>query len=67
MEVMVPLLSIKELRAAFKERLLEAVPLAPYTSARIGGPADALIVVHSEDELADTALHLWDWGVEFIV
>jgi UDP-N-acetylmuramate dehydrogenase len=27
-------------------------PLAPYTSWRIGGPADALVTVESEDELA---------------
>jgi UDP-N-acetylmuramate dehydrogenase len=33
-------------RAAFDERL------APYTSWKIGGPADALLTVESEDELA---------------
>ncbi len=33
-------------RARFDE------PLAPHTSWRIGGPADALVVVESEDELA---------------
>jgi UDP-N-acetylmuramate dehydrogenase len=33
-------------RAAFDE------PLAPYTSWKIGGPADALIALESEDELA---------------
>ncbi|HEY1428811.1 MAG TPA: FAD-binding protein, partial [Candidatus Tumulicola sp.] len=33
-------------RAAFDE------PLAPYTSWKIGGPADALLTVESEDELA---------------
>ncbi|MBW8009835.1 MAG: UDP-N-acetylmuramate dehydrogenase [Chloroflexi bacterium] len=67
MDVMAHLLPIKELRAAFKDRLLEAVPLAPYTSARIGGSAEALIVVHNADELADTALHLWEIGIEFVI
>jgi UDP-N-acetylmuramate dehydrogenase len=38
--------SIAAERARFDE------PLAPYTSWRIGGPADAFVIVESEDELA---------------
>jgi UDP-N-acetylmuramate dehydrogenase len=34
------------------DRVKENVSLAPYTSARIGGPADILITVTSADELA---------------
>lgn len=67
MEVMAPPLPIKELRALFKDSLQEAVSLAPYTSARIGGPAEALLVVRSADELVDRAVLLWELGVEFIV
>src|SRR5688572_8809503 len=41
-----------DLRALFGEQVQEHVPLAPYTSARIGGPADTLLTVRSADELA---------------
>ena len=51
------------LRAAFGERLQENVTLAPFTSARIGGPADALITVKSADELAETTARLWGMNV----
>jgi UDP-N-acetylmuramate dehydrogenase len=42
-----------KLRAAFGERLRESEPLAKYTSARIGGPAEFLISAESADELAE--------------
>ncbi len=41
-----------DLRALFGEQVQEQVLLAPYTSARIGGMADALVTVRSADELA---------------
>jgi UDP-N-acetylmuramate dehydrogenase len=41
------------LRAIFGDRATFDEPLAPYTSWKIGGPADALAVVHTEDELAE--------------
>ena len=44
-----------DLRALFGEQVQEQVPLAPYTSARIGGPADVLLTVRSADELAQAA------------
>ncbi len=47
------------LRTAFGDRLQENVMLAAYTSARIGGPADALLIARSADELADTVTRLW--------
>jgi UDP-N-acetylmuramate dehydrogenase len=53
------------LRAAFGERLQENVLLAPYTSARIGGPADVLLNVKSADELADTVAQLWKLGAPY--
>ncbi len=58
-----PALPLPALRAAFGNRLQENVPLAPYTSARIGGPADALVTVTSADELADTLSRLWEMNV----
>lgn len=40
------------LYAKLGDRVKENVSLAPYTSARIGGPADVLITADSADELA---------------
>jgi len=60
-------LPLPTLRAAFGERLQENVPLAPYTSARIGGPADALVTVTSADELAETVSRLWELDVPYIM
>jgi len=58
-------LPLPTLRAAFGDRLQENISLAPYTSARIGGPADALITVTSADELAGTMSRLWELGVPY--
>ncbi|MGC1381201.1 MAG: UDP-N-acetylmuramate dehydrogenase [Candidatus Baltobacteraceae bacterium] len=41
-----------ELRAIAGERVLFDEPLGPYTSWKIGGPADAIVTAHSEAELA---------------
>lgn len=43
------------------------VPLAPYTSARIGGPADYLIVANSSDDLETTVGVLWREGIDFVL
>lgn len=56
---------LPELRAVFGERLQENVSLAAYTSARIGGPADALITVKTADELAKAVARLWQLGVAY--
>ena len=45
---------IDDLYAKLGDRVKENVSLAPYTSARIGGPADILITVESADDLART-------------
>jgi len=55
------------LHEAFGERLQENVSLAPYTSARIGGPADALMTVSSAEELADTVSRLWQMDVPCVI
>jgi len=55
------------LHEVFGERMQENVPLAPYTSARIGGPADALVTVSSADELADTVSRLWQLDVSYVI
>lgn len=55
------------LREAFGERLQENVSLAPYTSARIGGPADGLVTVSSADELANTVSRLWQMNISYVI
>ncbi|MGD8456235.1 MAG: UDP-N-acetylmuramate dehydrogenase [Anaerolineales bacterium] len=57
MTITLPMTQLKEV---FGSRLIENEPLAKYTSARIGGPADAMIVVKSADELAETVTLLWE-------
>lgn len=67
MQVMSPALPLDALRAAFGKRLRVNQPLAHYTSARIGGSADALVDITTADELAGAARTLWDFGVPFFV
>lgn len=55
------------MRDIFGERLRENVPLGPYTSARVGGPADYLLEVRSAQELADAAQQIWRVGMPFTV
>ncbi|NLG73343.1 MAG: UDP-N-acetylmuramate dehydrogenase [Chloroflexi bacterium] len=58
---------LQALQNAFGERLQKDVPLARYTAARVGGPADWLLEVHSVDELAQAVSLLWREDVPFIV
>jgi UDP-N-acetylmuramate dehydrogenase len=59
--------TMSALRTLFGNRLQENVPLSGYTAARIGGPADALVLIHSVDELAQSAGKLWEMKVPFIL
>ncbi len=59
--------NISDLRTTFGDHLQENVPLSSYTAARIGGPADVLIFVHSADELAQAAEKLWKLDLPFIL
>lgn len=58
---------LQDLRSAFGDKLEEMVPLAKYTSARIGGPADALLTLTSADELAEAVQQLWAMGAPFVI
>jgi UDP-N-acetylmuramate dehydrogenase len=60
-------LPLDALRSAFGSRLRLAQPVARYTSARIGGNADALVDVTSAAELAEAAQTLWRLGQPFVV
>ncbi len=55
----------EEMREAFGDRLEELVTLAPYTSARIGGPADYLLTATSAKDLAQMAQKLWEMEMTF--
>jgi UDP-N-acetylmuramate dehydrogenase len=63
----VPASLVAELSAKFTDRVKENTPLAPYTSARIGGPADLLITANSADELAWLISLLRDAGAEYFI
>ena len=55
------------LYAKLGDKVKENVSLAPYTSARIGGPADVLITADSADELARIIKLLWKLDVDYIM
>jgi UDP-N-acetylmuramate dehydrogenase len=59
--------TLSELRSTFGDRLQENVLLSGYTAARIGGPADALVFVHSADELAQAVEKLWELNMPILL
>jgi UDP-N-acetylmuramate dehydrogenase len=60
-----PALPVHGLRALLGDRLQVNVPLAPYTSARIGGPAEYLITAASAQDLAGILTRLWEAGMSY--
>lgn len=58
---------LNALREAFGEGLQVNAPLAAYTSARVGGAADALLIARSVEELTAIATQLWAMDVPFRV
>jgi len=64
---MTPALPLDVLLAKFGDKVEENISLAPYTSARIGGPADMLITASSSDELAEIVSTLWEQGLSFFM
>ncbi len=59
--------TLAALRDLFGDRVQENVPLSGFTSARIGGPADVLVVIRSADELVRAVQVLWDIHAPFQV
>ena len=55
------------LYAKLGDKVKENVSLAPYTSARIGGPADILITADSADELARTIKLLRKQEIDYLI
>ncbi|HET7145150.1 MAG TPA: UDP-N-acetylmuramate dehydrogenase [Anaerolineales bacterium] len=62
-----PAMPVDLLRLQFGDVVQENVPLAPYTSARIGGPADVLVMVKSATQLMDVITVLWERGIPYYV
>jgi len=58
---------IDVLYAKLGDKVKENVSLAPYTSARIGGPADVLITAESADELARIIMLLQKQEFDYIM
>ena len=56
---------IDVLYARFGDKVKENVSLAPYTSARIGGPADIFLTADSSAELARIVKSLWKLEMPF--
>ncbi len=58
---------IQKLREVFGEALQENAVLANYTTAHVGGPAGALLPVHTAAELERAARTCWDLDLPFVV
>jgi len=56
---------IDVLYAKLGDKVKENVPLAPYTSARIGGPADILLMADTAAELARIVKLMWKHEMPF--
>lgn len=58
-------INLNALRSAFGERLQERVRMANYTTAHVGGIADAMLIVNSAGELENTVQNLWKLQTPF--
>ncbi|MCB0118140.1 MAG: UDP-N-acetylmuramate dehydrogenase [Anaerolineales bacterium] len=58
---------IETLRQKFGDAVQENVLLAPYTSARVGGPADMMLTVKTADELADAMQVIWELELPYYI
>lgn len=60
-------LPIEELRAQLGQHMQENVPLSSYTTAHVGGIADAMIAVRSGEELEQVVTILWRLKVPYMI
>jgi UDP-N-acetylmuramate dehydrogenase len=67
MTPMMDTLLMQALRTAFGDALQENASLAGYTTAHVGGPADALLVAASADALEQYTRRLWELQVPFTI
>lgn len=54
---------LETLRSTFGSDLQESVQMANFTTMNVGGPADALLIAHSADRLADMISRVWTMDV----
>lgn len=59
--------ALQQLRHKFGTRLQENIPLAGFTSVRIGGPADALLIASSALELEEYMSFLWELKIPYLL
>ena len=62
-----PANSAADLTAKFGDKVKKNVSLAPYTAARVGGPADLFITANSADELAAIISLLREAGTDYFI
>jgi len=60
-------LDLHLLRQTFGVRLQEQAPLARYTAARLGGPADALLEVDTIQSLVDVVSLAWEYQWPYLI
>jgi UDP-N-acetylmuramate dehydrogenase len=64
---MVSMSERRTLREAFGSHLKENEPLAKYTSARMGGPAEYFVIAETAEELAEYTRTAWDLGFQPLI
>lgn len=55
--------SLNKLRTIFGSKLQENVRLSNFSTMNVGGPADALMIAHSADQLASMISRIWDLDI----
>ena len=58
---------VQILQDAFGDRLEKEAPLARYSAARLGGPADALLAARTSQELIQVVELCWRQHVPFVI
>jgi UDP-N-acetylmuramate dehydrogenase len=58
---------ITALREEFGHAIKLNTPMAKYTSARVGGNADVIILTSNADDLAKVICRLWDFDLPFVI
>ncbi|MBN2046475.1 MAG: UDP-N-acetylmuramate dehydrogenase [Anaerolineaceae bacterium] len=56
---------LNKLRVQFGDKFQENLPLGPYTTVGIGGPADGILIAHDAQELSIFARTLWQFEIPF--
>ncbi len=61
------IVSLRRLQVVFGQRLQKDIPLARFTSAHVGGPADVLLEINTVDELVQAATLVWNEGLPWMI